>query len=94
MIVYNVARGFFDMKADAEALRKELGLPKDALNKIDIRDRTELADFLTALCTRSEAPAAQGVKPMDIADDALDFIPSFVKRDWERRAQFAKGGSE
>lgn len=91
MIVYNAGRRFFSMKVDAEAHRRTLGLAKDHLHKIEIVDREGLAEFLNALCDREPLPALGGdVPPIQVADDACNFIPDFVRRDWLRRAELRR----
>lgn len=91
MIVYNVARRFFEKKLDAEAHRKAEGLRSEALNKITITDRAGLAEFLNQLCAD-----AAGRPPIALDDAALDFVPAFVEADWERRRRFRlqMGGGE
>lgn len=49
MIVYNVKRQFFEMKADAEDARKDQGLPPSATHKIEIHNREDLALLLNTL---------------------------------------------
>ena len=94
MIVYNVGRRFFEMKADAEAFRRSEKLPPSANQKIEICDREQLAAFLNAICEGERSLAAQGVEPMAISGEALEFIPDFMKRDWERRRKFATGSAK
>ena len=50
MIVYNVGRGFFELKSDAETQRKAEGLKPGATIKIEIKDRSQLAALLNGLC--------------------------------------------
>ena len=62
MIIYNVDRRFFDMKADAETHRKALKLDKSHLLKLAINDRHELAALLDGLCSTEPAkPPAEHI---------------------------------
>ncbi len=93
MIVYNVQRRFFELKNDAEEYRRSQNLPPAATHKITIINRNNLAEFLNAMSEGKPAMALQGVEPMPIADDAYDFIPDFIKRDWQERRRFRKAGA-
>ncbi|RWM86455.1 MAG: hypothetical protein EOR84_30550 [Mesorhizobium sp.] len=92
MIVYNVERGWFPMKNDADAHRRQLGLKPAALATIRIDTREELAAFLNALmglkkepATPEEVPPAgavleprpQGVTPEVIERNYIE-VPDFV----------------
>jgi hypothetical protein len=97
MIVYNAGRKFFALKAEAEAHRRELGLPKDRLLKIQIDDREQLAAFLDALAGGAAVAVPAGVileggqlEQLELADEAFAFIPDFMRRDWQRRAELRK----
>lgn len=92
MIVYNVRRRWFSLKADAETYRVSEKLPPDATIKISIVDRTELASLLDALCEppppSEKAPADSGPVPDRVIDQAfvdpdLD-IPKFLRESWAR----------
>lgn len=92
MIVYNVQRRFFDMKADAEKYRVAEGLPPAATLKLEVTERRQLAALLTELCE----PAASGVRPaassagvtpalVDRAFvDAGKDVPAFLRESWRR----------
>lgn len=56
MIIYNVQRRWFPMKADADTYRVGLGLPPKATAKIEVNNRDDLAALLNALCEAKEAP--------------------------------------
>ena len=91
MIVYNIDRKFFAMKGDADAYRKELGLKPDALIKLTITNREELATLLDGLCAIKRedvgviGPGAQTVV-IDVAP-IPDCVPQFIRKSWERRNQ-------
>ncbi|TIQ64405.1 MAG: hypothetical protein E5X41_17240 [Mesorhizobium sp.] len=96
MIVYNVERGWFPMKNDADAHRRQLGLKPAALATIRIDSREELAAFLNALmglkkepAAPEEAPPAGAVlEPQVVAPDVIernyievpDFVPMFLAK--------------
>lgn len=92
MIVYNVRRRWFSLKADAETYRVSEKLPPDATIKISIVDRTQLAVLLDALCAPpprdGKASTVKQVVPDPVIDQAyvdpdLD-IPKFLRESWER----------
>ncbi|RTM09663.1 MAG: hypothetical protein EKK31_05315 [Hyphomicrobiales bacterium] len=92
MIVYNVGRRWFSLKADAETYRIGQKLPPDATIRISIVDRVQLASLLDALC-EPPAPgdtAAAGTTPVParVIDQAYvdpDFeIPRFLRESWAR----------
>ncbi|MDV2964983.1 hypothetical protein RZ532_03285 [Nitratireductor aquimarinus] len=88
MIIYNVERSWFPMKNDAEKYRKELGLKPDALHKLTINDRDELAALLNGLVAlkREELPAGAvtepQVAPAKVVNQNIievpDYIPHFL----------------
>ncbi|ESY35711.1 hypothetical protein NKK48_30215 [Mesorhizobium sp. C386A] len=96
MIVYNVERGWFPMKNDAEAHRRALGLKPDANFKLVIETREELAAFLNGLMglkkepAPEEAPTPVGavlepeVAPPEVIErnyiEVPDFVPAFLAR--------------
>ena len=94
MLVYNVARCWFPMKNDAEAYRKQLGLPKDALSKLVIDDRDQLAALLNGLVglVPEERPPTAPVEPAPAPPEVLsrnrievpDFIPKFLVESWAK----------
>lgn len=92
MIVYNVQRRFFDMKADAEKYRVAEGLPPSATLKLEVSDRRQLAALLTELCepvTSGIRPAAAsaGVTPVLVDRAFVDAgrdVPSFLRESWRR----------
>ena len=85
MIVYNVDRRWFTMKADAEAYRKLCGLKPDATLALTIEGRDDLAALLNALC---EAKPVEHVAPAALVDRAFvpvdrsipDCVPDFLLR--------------
>lgn len=91
MIVYNVQRRWFTMKADAEAHRRDLGLPASATFKLDIRDRVELAAFLNGLCgigngtpsVMAEDPSPEVIARNQISD-VPDCVPKFLVEAWQK----------
>lgn len=89
MIVYQAATSFFPMKADAEAHAKLKGLKASSVNKLSINDREELAELLNKITGIIEASDTEleGLKAAldEVEDDPDDFIPAFVRADWERR---------
>ncbi|MER8406975.1 hypothetical protein NKH16_19965 [Mesorhizobium sp. M1307] len=92
MIVYNVARQWFTMKADAEGHRKSLGLPPSGTYTLRIDDRDDLAGLLNGLCGL-EAPVAplmvelptEVIERNQITNTPPDCVPAFLVREWERR---------
>ena len=97
MITYNVDKAFFAHKNDAEAHRKTLGLPKEALIKLSIDDRYELTAMLNALMgLRPEtAPAGADLEPVPedmpkgLVIEVPDFVPKFLA-EAEAKRQGAK----
>lgn len=99
MIAYNVDRRWFTMKADAEAYRKELGLPPSGTYTLRIDNREELVALLNGLTgiapaeqevtNAPETPASVPVPPEVITRNAVssipDCVPLFLIKDWERR---------
>jgi hypothetical protein len=94
MIVYNVQRRWFTMKNDAEAHRRQLGLPPSATYTLRIDNREELAALLNGLCgiephlevEGCPAPApAEVIQRNQITNDPPDCVPAFLVRDWEQR---------
>ncbi|RWI47587.1 MAG: hypothetical protein EOR25_15665 [Mesorhizobium sp.] len=92
MIVYNIERGWFPMKNDADAHRRRLGLKPAALATVRIESREELAAFLNALMGLKKEPAEpaepppagavlepqpQGVQPEVIERNYIE-VPDFV----------------
>lgn len=85
MIVYNVKRRFFAMKDEAEAYRKFEGLKPDALIKIEITHRDQLAALLNGLCDPPAKGAPKGFPaPSKVIDEAYvqsDFdVPQFIRK--------------
>lgn len=87
MIVYNVQRRWFDMKADAERYRVSRGLPPKATIKVEIVDRGQLSGFLDALCAlgtvavrSADGELASVHAPVDPSAD----IPKFLVESWSR----------
>ncbi|RWM32584.1 MAG: hypothetical protein EOR77_21375 [Mesorhizobium sp.] len=101
MIVYNVERGWFPMKNDADAHRRQLGLKPAALATIRIDTREELAAFLNALMGLKKEPAAQEevppagavLEPQVVAPEVIernyievpDFVPAFLAKEHAKR---------
>lgn len=95
MIVYNVAHLWFPMKNDAEAYRRSLGLKPDALFKLEIHQREELAALLNGLVglKAPEAPAGAVLEPPPAPPEVLErskievpsFIPDFLVKQWASR---------
>jgi hypothetical protein len=91
MIVYNVGRRWFGLKADAETYRISEKLPPDAATKITILDRIQLATLLNALCEPPPANKAVADKPsvparvinQAFVDPDLE-IPKFLRESWAR----------
>lgn len=63
MNVYNVARGWFTMQADADKRRKALGLKPADMGKVVVVNREDLAALLNALCAEPPRGEARGVSP-------------------------------
>ncbi|RWD43923.1 hypothetical protein [Mesorhizobium sp.] len=96
MIVYNVERGWFPMKNDAEAYRRKLGLKPAALATVRIESREELAAFLNALMGLKKEPAEPAetppagavLEPQVVAPEVIernyievpDFVPMFLAK--------------
>lgn len=110
MIVYNVARRFFEKKDAAESYRKELGLkPSDTL-KISVDDREGLAALLNALCSAEDRKAVEAmpasVAPAALVDRAyirptfetveemLDLVPRFLLDDEGKKLWDAHHGAK
>ncbi len=95
MIVYNVARGWFPMKNDAETYRRQLGLKPDANFKLEIHTREELAAFLNGLmgAKAPEAPAGAVLEPVIAPPEVIernvvevpDYVPKFLAEAWAKR---------
>lgn len=93
VIVYNVDRAWFTLKADAERHRVKLKLPPKATALVRVDNREELAALLNALCGAEEwLRAGPSVKltagPEVIARASVakvlapDFVPRFlIERD-------------
>ena len=87
MIVYNVERGWFPMKNDAEAHRRSLKLPVDALATIRIDSREELAAFLNALMgLKADEPLPEpAVVERKVVErnyvEVPDFVPIFLAKE-------------
>lgn len=99
MIVYNVRHRFFAMKADADTHRKAHGLPPSSIVKLEISNRDELAAFLDRLMlflqpdtedSRPELEVLKDAPYMTDIDNLPEYIPEFMKRDYEKRNNFAK----
>ncbi|APH74128.1 hypothetical protein [Aquibium oceanicum] len=96
MIVYNVARGWFPMKNDAEAHRRELGLPPAANTKVVINDRNELAALLNGMMglTAEASPAGAVLEPQVVEPEVIqrnqvevpECVPEFLVKEWARRS--------
>jgi hypothetical protein len=88
MIVYQAARGFFAMKADAEKHARSEGLKASDVAKIMIEDRDQLAKALNLVAMVSQA-SDEGLPRVESnileMGDVPDFVPSFIRADWERR---------
>lgn len=87
MIVYNIDRCWFPLKADAEAFRKALGLPPSKLHKLNIETREELAVLLNGLMGLKEvdqdlipqgAPMEPEISPKEIIDENVLLVPEYV----------------
>lgn len=95
MLTYFAKDRFFDQKNDAKAHNRANGIKADEVLKIIIEDRYQLTDFLNALISgQGRSPeavkASQGVPAPSAEAIDLDFVPAFVKHDWQQRARFAK----
>ncbi|RUT88027.1 MULTISPECIES: hypothetical protein [unclassified Mesorhizobium] len=101
MIVYNVQRRWFTMKNDAEAHRKELGLPPSATFTLRIDNREELAALLNGLCGLGTIDVMEAntvlagptlappevIERNQITNEPPDCVPAFLVRDWQQRMQ-------
>lgn len=87
MLVYNVRTQFFPMKSEADAYRKSLGLPPKATTKIVVNSREALAALLNGLCNPAggDLPETTTAKLQELGEDIPDFVPAFVRSDWEKR---------
>lgn len=89
MIVYNVDRAWFTLKADAERRRVSVKLPPKATATVRVDSREELAALLNALCGASvPAPSPVALPPLEVLTRAHieiippDFVPRFlIERD-------------
>ena len=90
MIVYNVARRWFVMKATAETYRKNLGLKPSATLTIEIENRGTLCSLLNALCeppikdVEPEAPATVTLVERAYVGPHIkvpDCVPAFLLKD-------------
>ncbi|TPL42566.1 MULTISPECIES: hypothetical protein [unclassified Mesorhizobium] len=77
MIVYNVERGWFPMKNDADAHRRQLGLKPAALATIRIDTREELAALLNGLMGLKKDPELTA--PEEIAPAGAVLEPQVVE---------------
>lgn len=87
MIVYNVQRKWFTEKADAETLRKILGLKPSATLKLEVNGRRDLVMLLNALCEPPApgkpvpAPATEALVErayVPASRDIPDCVPDFL----------------
>lgn len=93
MIIYNVKRRWFSMKADAERYRITEGLPPAATFKLEIVDREGLSALLNALSEPPEEGAPVEAERVGVTTAIVDnafFVPSrdipaFLRRDWAGR---------
>lgn len=93
MIVYNVARAWFPMKNDAEAYRRQLGLPKEALFKLEINHRDELAALLNGLCGLKADEIAGAITETEVPPEVIernyievpDYVPRFLAEQAAKR---------
>jgi hypothetical protein len=101
MIVYNVQRRWFSMKNEANAYRRELKLPPEALYKLELSTREELAFLLNGLCNNGnamiDAVMALAPEPLTAAEllpvvvrngvreDIPDYVPLFLRTEWEAK---------
>ena len=93
MIFYNAGSRFFEMKSDADAHRKELGLKPDALHTLSISNREEMCAFLNGLVSHQvERPSkikgsdniiVQMVEP----DIVPDYVPLFLLSAEQKKAR-------
>ena len=95
MIVYNVARQWFEQKADADAFRRKAGLKPASLRTIRLEGREDAVALLNALCGPSIA-TAEAFQPAGNAGEAPlprvypdvvvpDCVPAFLLKDGQRR---------
>jgi hypothetical protein len=105
VIVYNVQRRWFSMKNEANAYRRELKLPPDAVYTLKIEERESLAALLNGLCgvaAPDQAPPEQELPKVremltrnSVRDDIPDYVPLFLRKEWEAKwARDDKKGSE
>lgn len=91
MIVYNVKRKWFSLKADAEAYRRAEGLPAEATFKLQIDDRDELAALLNGLCDiAAVVPApilADVIERNLVTNEPPDFVPEFLAKEWRLKME-------
>lgn len=106
MKFYNAGRRFFAMKADAQEHARQEGLHyKKDVHALEIKNREEICDFLNQLvgpATQDRLPEAPDAAEQfatradavahitDVSSPDFDFIPTFMKRDWEKRNQMAQ----
>lgn len=102
MIVYNIGRCWSEKKQEAEAERVRLGLKPGATIKVEIRDRTDLAALLNALCDPGSDPIREAnlpaTDPQALIDRSFvptarpipDYIPEFLLDEQERRQRRAQ----
>ena len=89
MIFYNAGSRFFEMKSDADAHRKELGLKPDALHTLSISNREEMCAFLNGLVSH-EKPVDHGsvitIATVD-AEVVPDYVPLFLLSAEQKKAR-------
>lgn len=85
MIVWNAGRRFFALKSAATAHARALGR-RVAVHKLELTNRDELADFLTALCDPPPPPvpvADQEIVEAAFVPPATD-VPAFLRESWAK----------
>lgn len=61
MIVYNVERSFFPLKAEADSFRRSKKLPYHRTARLDVRTRDELAALLNAVAAGQMPEPGEGL---------------------------------
>ena len=94
MIVYQAAAEFFPMKADAEAHAKSKGLKASTVNKLVVNDRDDLSYILNRVAAILNMPlqetADHQIEATPYHSDEEEWIPAFVRADWQRRQQMRR----
>lgn len=85
MICHNVDHRFFALKSDAITYARSVNKTDDDLNKIEIKDRYQLAELLDMLCVPVEdRPIERQTDALSDENKAPDCVPQFIINSWKK----------